>query len=372
MGRWRYINIALAVVGMIVPRLVGAQEALGRASKSSASATVVMIVPVEQDEESLPIVRAIKSQFSDLEIELQLVSVEALGASLRSQVQIAESEGVANDALAVFWCDIGTEEHAFLYLAEAGGDRLLVRRLSDMEEGALAEELAIIVRTSVAELMRGGRIGVAVSTIAELNEPPPPPVVPPPPPEPPPVEEPEPPVPDNRTLSFRLSYAMYIHSSDHPAVHGLDLGMGVRFHPNWSVTSGYTILSTISSRAELAAVRLNRHPINLGIRTNLDRGAFHFTGSAKMLFDYTTFEDHSLADGMISTTDTGNFLLSVLPAVEFAWYVNAMLGFFLAAGAEISIISRQYVVQGDDGRQTILDSWPVQPWFFAGIVLEML
>ena len=368
MGRWGYINIALAVVGMNIPALARAQEVLGRASESSASPTVVMIVPVDQDEESLPIVRAIKSQFSDLEIELRLVSVEALGASLRSQVQVAEGEGVANDALAVFWCDIGTEEHAFLYLAEAGGDRLLVRRLSDMEEGALAEELAIIVRTSVAELMRGGRIGVAVSTIAELNEPPPPPSPTPPPP----VEEPEPPAPDNRILSFRLSYAMYTHSSEHPAVHGLDLGMGVRFHSNWSVTSGYTILSTISSRAELAAVRLNRHPINLGIRTNLDRGAFHFTGSAKMLFDYTTFEDHSLADGMISTTDTGNFLLSVLPAVEFAWYVNEMLGFFLAAGAEISIISRQYVVQGDDGRQTMLDSWPVQPWFFAGIVVEML
>ena len=355
---------------MILPVLVGAQEGSGHASESSDSMIVVMIVPVDQDEESVPIVRAIRSQFSDLDIDLRLVSVEALASSLRSQVQIAERETVANDALAVFWCDIGTEQHAFLYLAEAGGDRLLVRRLSDMEEGALAEELAIIVRTSVAELMRGGRIGVAVSTIAELNEPPPPPA--PPPAEPPPVEEPEPPVPDNRILSVRLSYAMYTHSSEHPTVHGLDLGMGVRFHRNWSVTSGYTILSTISSRAELAAVRLNRHPINLGIRANLDRGALSFTGSVKMLFDYTTFENHSLEDGMISTTDTGNFLLSVFPAVEFAWYVNARLGFFVAAGAEISIISRYYVIQGDDKRQTMLDSWPVQPWFFAGFVVEML
>ena len=250
-----------------------------------------------------------------------------------------------------------------MYLAEAGGDRLLVRRLSDME-GALAEELAIIIRTSVAELMRGGRIGVAVSTIAELNEPPPP--------EPPPVEEPEPPVPENRILSVRLSYAMYTHSAEHPAVHGLDLGIGVRFHPNWGVTSGYTILSTISSRAQIAAVRLNRHPINIGIRANLDRGAICFAGSAKLLFDYTTFENDSLADGMISTTDKGNFLLSVVPMVELVWYVHARLGLFVAAGAEISIISRQYVVQGDDGMHTMLDSWAVQPWFFAGIIVEML
>ena len=368
MARWRYVLVALAVVGVILPALAEAQEGSGHASESPAPTTVVMIVPVDQDEESLPMIRAIQSQFSDLEINLRLVSVEALASSLRSQVQIAERETNANDALAVFWCDIGAQERTFLYLAEAGGDRLLVRRLSDMEEGALAEELAIIVRTAVSELMRGGRIGVAVSTIAELNEPSPPP----PPPEPPPVEEPEPPVPDRRILSVRLSYAMYTHSSEHPAVHGLDLGIGVRFHQNWSVTSGYTILTTISSRGDLAAVRLNRHPINLGIRANLDREVIRIAGTLKMLFDYTTFENDSLADGMISTTDTGNFLLSVFPTVEFAWYVHPRLGFFVAGGAEISIISRQYVIQGDDKRQTMLDSWPVQPWFFAGIVVEML
>jgi hypothetical protein len=71
---------------------------------------------------------------------------------------LARPTGVA----AIFWVvevENGTD---LLYLFEGDGARAMLRRVQDQSESARLEALAVIVHLSLAELLRRGRIGVAV------------------------------------------------------------------------------------------------------------------------------------------------------------------------------------------------------------------
>ncbi len=336
--------------------------------------TVVMIVPADQDEVSVPIIQAVKAQFADLDVTLHLLPTETLAAGVRNQIAQAEEAATRNQAIAVFWCDLSSEEHIFLYLSEKEGNRIFVRRLSETEQGGRAEALAIIVRDSVAEMLRGAKIGVEVVKIVK-------------PPRiqaettarvvtPKPEEKPR---GVGRWLYNQIGYTYYAYSGDHPVVHGLGLGLGVHIHSNFAVVGGYTVLSTIEEQRTIAAhgktvlLRVDRHPANLGLRAHYFSGLIDFGGSLKLVVDYATFESHSFDNTPNIIKDKGDLLLSVIPAADIAFVIAGKLALFISAGVEISLITKHYLVEITPGEKTVLlDSWPVQPWAVAGLKIGIL
>lgn len=348
----------------------GAVAAQEPADPRATVPSVTMIVATgDQDEVSKQVVRAVQGQLSDLDVTFRLSPVERLPGTLREQIALSEQLAGEPGALAVFWCDLENPEQVFLYLRGTEGDRILVRKLEEPDTGGMSEALAIIVRASVGELLRGGRVGVAVAEVVAAEPPPPPALIEP-------VEEPPtpgapPPRPRVVRVMHRVGYVFETYSAEQPATHGLGLGLGIRLHPNIWIDAGYTLAGTLRKVGETAEIRLRRHPIRLGLGVAFPVWIFEIGASVAGVLDYVSFEVRGLKKGMAAVEDRDDVLFSVLPAFEARMRFFPRLHLMLALGVEIPIRAAHYVAQSEQVEEVLLDAWPAQPWVFAGLAIDL-
>jgi len=368
--------IAGLLAALLTALAASSAEAQPGDTAAGGSPIVLMLVPADTDEDvSRLVVRAVQSQLSDLDVSFRLSPVERLPDGLRGQIALAEQLAAESSALAVFWCDLADREQVFLYLRGVEADRILVRRLEEPDVGGMAEALAIIVRASIGELLRGGRVGIAVAEAVAAEEPVPAPAPVEPAEQPPAPVEGEP-APRVLRIANRIGYVFETYSGEQPATHGLGLGVGIRVHPNIWLLAGYTIAATIrggGGEGDAAAIRLARHPIHLGLGGFLEAGAFELGGSVAAVVDYVTFEVRELREGMDAVEDNDDVLVSLLPALEARLWLFSRLQAVLAVGAEIPLRAAHYVARTlDGGQEVLLDAWPAQPWILAGLAVELL
>jgi hypothetical protein len=89
--------------------------------------------------------------------------------------------------------------------------------------------------------------------------------------------------------------------------------------------------------------------------------------------DYVTFEVRGLQDDMAPVTDHDDVVFSFIAALEARLSLIPRLQLMITAGAEIPVRSVHYVVQTPDGgEELLLDAWPVQPWIFVGLAVDLL
>ena len=147
---WRPFSLCCAV-------LVGLGWAAGEAR--AAERSVVMFAASDQRADSLRAIQALRGQFSDLPVRLEVVWVERL-SQLPRQIALARRQARQTDAFAVFWCDLSEGDKVYLYLAEPERGRVLVRDVRQQPGAGRFETVAIITRSSVAALLSGGTLGV--------------------------------------------------------------------------------------------------------------------------------------------------------------------------------------------------------------------
>ena len=347
---------------------VGAFSGSARGAEAGRR-VVTMLVSLDQEESLRPVVRAVQSQLSDLNVSLYVEQVEVMPGDLRSQVEVAESVTRSSEAIAVFWCDLLAQGQIFLYLSQYEGKRILVRKLEETDADGRAEALAIIVRSSVGMMMQGGSIGVEVKETLGKAEPEvsKPAVV---------VPAQAPAAPETESvhlyrLSHSVAYAMNIHASDHRAVRGVDLGIAIHLNSNWSITAGYTILTPMADGSDILKLKLQRHPVRLGGRFDWSFKDVGIGAGVSLVLDYTTFEISNLESDMIAVSDKGDMVVGLLPAVHFAFFIVDRLTVFLSAGAEISFSAVHYQTMDRSGKKVLVDSWPVQPWFLGGFEVDI-
>ncbi|MBW2277627.1 MAG: hypothetical protein JRF63_09065 [Deltaproteobacteria bacterium] len=331
--------------------------------------TVLMIATTgEAEDVSRLVVRAVQSQLSDLDVTFRVSPVEQLPGSLREQIALADRLASEADALAVFWCDLTNREQVFLYLSGTETDRILVRRLEEPDKSGMSEALAIIVRSSIGELLRGGRVGIEVAEVVAVE--PPPPALPAP--APPAPGEP-PPEPRVLRITHRIGYVFETYSAEQPATHGLELGLGARVHPYVWVLAGYTMVGTLREDGRAASIRLRRHPVHLGLGVAFPVGMFELGASVAGVVDFSTFEVRGLdREKMKAVQDLSDVVFSVVPMLEARLRFLARLQLLLAVGVEIPVSAVHYVAETTEGEdEVILDAWPVQPRFFAGMAVDL-
>jgi hypothetical protein len=352
---------------------------LSVATVAEEPAVVVMIVPEGQERDAEPVVRAVDSQLSDLRVELRLHSSSSHPSDLPGQVAIAGQVAAEQGALVVCWYDLIARRQVFLYLTGADQDRILVRKLEEPEDAGRAEAIAIIIRSSVNEILAGGVIGIAAASVAPAPPPAPLPTAAPsaPPPtvpeqEPPMPEEPPPPTPEERDrLLLDLGYVLHVHSSAQPVTHGLGVALGVRLHPSWMLLAGYTVLGRIRGAGESATVVLSRHPIHLAARLAFDLGMVDLGATLALVLDYATFEVRRAAEELDVVDDHDDLIVAVVPSFDLRARLVGGLHLLIGLGVEIPLHDVHYVVQGPAGPETLLDSWPVQPRLLAGFELAV-
>jgi hypothetical protein len=332
----------------------------GEAAAQEAAPPVTMIVPTDREEEiSRLVVRAVQSQLSDLPVTFRLSPVSELPGALKEQISLAEQVAAEGGALAVFWCDFTDPGQALLFLRGTDRDRILVRRIDATEAAALSEEVAIIVRASVAELLRGGRIGIQVAEAVAAEQPP---AL---------IEPAAEGLPSVLEIAQRTGYLFQTLSTEQPASHGLDLMLGVRAHPVVWAFFGFTMVGTLSQDGDAAALRLRRHPLRLGAAALFRIGMFEVGASLAAQLDYVTFEVRGLDEGMAAVRDRDDVLLSLVPEGVAGLRILPRAVLVATVGFEIPVSAVHYVVQTPRGTEILLDPWPVQPRFSVGVRIEL-
>ena len=323
--------------------------------------TVVMLAERGGEAETETVLRAVRSQLSDLSVALQLVWVDELPVAVPEQITAAEETARGTDAVAVFWCDLRAADRFYLYFAAPSGGRVLVRELRGAGEGGLAEALAIIVRSSVEAVLAGGEIGVVVIPPATVEEAAfveklaPAESV---------VEEPPGP---GRVLAMTVGYGMDILSDQRPAVHAVALGLEVRLTGPLSIELGYLFSFPFSHQEHGAELTLSRHPAWLGLRGAWLTGAVALSASLWLQMDVVTEEVRSLSPAVAVNSEGTEALFSLVPLLRAGYVFADRFEIFVAAGADIVFRRVRYVIDSPAGPLEILDTWPVRPRILAGL-----
>ncbi|MCP4673926.1 MAG: hypothetical protein GY854_00070 [Deltaproteobacteria bacterium] len=292
-------------------------------------------------------------------MSLQIVTQVSLSGDLKAEVDLASAIADERRAIAAFWYHEVEDSRLFLYLIQKRGDRILVRAIKEATTGGRTEAAAIIVRLSVQELVRGGSIGIKIADALQSK-----------------TQTSE---PDQNTdlqdeklkhagptfrLTNALSYTYYAHSTDHPAVHGLDIKLGVRFHRSWTLFAGYIVLSSIDDEAGDISIHYARHPVRLGAKWSTVVGRVEPGVSLSAILDYTTYDVKTMH---VTNQGDAHFLISMFPAAEISFWITNHIGLTIAMAAEISINPEYYGYMDTEGRHILLDSWRIQPWATLGI-----
>ena len=309
----------------------------------------VVLIAADELQETAPLVPAVRSQLSDLEVVFQLHTVEEFPAQLAEQLQLAREMARTENAIAVFWLDRTTHDQVFLFLTGESGDRVLVRELAEMDEPGRHEALAIIVRSSVDAMLRGGRIGIehvpAESTASA-----------------PAGTKPA----TAGVLSVGLSFALKSHSGTHPALAGLDIRIGLQVYRSLSVLVGYTFVQPMEVEGSTASARILRHPARIGVGLSWSLGAFRLGPSLCLVVDYTTARAHDLAAGLTAIEDVGNLVLGLAPAAEIGLSLSRWSELLVQLEGEVPLNGRRYVVDAGGGREVLLEPWRFRPGLLIG------
>jgi hypothetical protein len=341
------------------------------AAWSSASAAaagerpaLIMLVPEVQDASVSAATEAISSQISDLEADLALTPVDVLPTTFDAALATARSHARPSGVTAIFWVVETEDDAALLYLFEGDGARALVRRVEGPGGPARLEALSVIVRMSIAELLRGGRIGVAVEADAAAAAPVPAPAERRAAPAPAPAES------RRGWLRPGVAYALTMSSNEHPIVQGLDLSLCASPLQHLWVLAGYTFLERIESSGADASISVARHPLRLGVRGAERWSALELGLSLSFVADWTTFRLKTGSD-LHPVGGDGDFVWGLLPAIDFGVSFTRWLMVFASFGAEIDLPSLSYAYEKDGARVVLLDTWNAQPHLLVGLAVDV-
>lgn len=309
----------------------------------------VVLIAGEEPQQTAPLVQAVRGQLSDLEVVFQLHVVDVLPVQLPEQLELAREVSRSEGAVSVFWLDHADSNRVYLYLTGESGDRVLVRELAEPDEPGRHEALAIIVRSSVDAMLRGGRIGIE-HLPAES------------PASPPAGAQPAP----ASVLSAGLSFALKSHSGTHPALAGLDLRIGLRVYRRLTVLVGYTFVQPMEVDGASASARVLRHPARAGLGLSWTVGAFRLGPSLCLVVDYTTARAHDLAPGLTAIEDVGDLVLGLAPAAEIGLSLSRWSELLVVLEGEVPLNGRRYVVDAGGGREVLLEPWRFRPGLRIG------
>jgi hypothetical protein len=117
---------------------------------------------------------AIRSQLADMKVDLRIERAAGVGDVRQRMEQVAQAPAGERKPMGAIWLDLARTENVYVFVADSGGLRTLVRRIvvSPGAEGAALEEVGVVVRSTVGALLEGR----SISLVSAPPPPPPPPV----------------------------------------------------------------------------------------------------------------------------------------------------------------------------------------------------
>jgi hypothetical protein len=349
----RFVATVLAIGA--IPSAAAADEAV--------SSVVVLLASTQSPGALDPLLLGIRAQVSDLPVSLVMEEVTELPPSLPDQVALASRLALRDSAVAVFWLDLFRPGRLFIYLAEPGGSRVLVRAVEASTGVAGIEAVAVIVRGLVQAIIEGGTIGVQpASTHMTATAAPGPPL---------PAMTPSP-SPSMPWLSVQLALALDFRFKQAPVQAGLDAGLLLSPHENWTIFADYRLLTGAQTPSADIDLEVSRHPMTVGVRVQWPFGAWDIGASLFGVLDYVTEEAVVHSSRLTVTKSDAVWLGGVGLLAHGSWRATPVLRLFVNAGLEVYTSTLEYVVELSGGPAVLLSSLPVCPRILVGVSLDVI
>lgn len=326
------------------------------------------------------LIDALEAQLTGTGTTLHWETMTSVGTDLRAAIDQGKPAATAHSAAGVFWLDASGASDWLLYLMDASGERILVRRMEGAAAapGASIEAIAVIVRESAVALSTGRPI--AMSPL-ETPAPPAPPIQPPevgarrtvplPAPAPRPASVMPLPLETPGMVRGALGYVVSPLSDNVPWQHGLDLHLSI-FTPSGLFTGvAYSLLSTLTVRGEGFTLGLDRRPIRLlfGISFGLGR-AFRLDAEAAAILDVVTRTTLSAPASAIRSDDDTRAIFGAGLTTRLNWTPQPSLELFFHVGIEAFLNRFDYAIERNLQRVTLLSPLPATPVAGLGIAFR--
>ncbi|MBI5486530.1 MAG: hypothetical protein HY905_04285 [Deltaproteobacteria bacterium] len=319
---------------------------------------------------------AIQAQLTDLPVELIVEPAAELPSTLPAQIALAADFARRAGAATVFWFDSSVPDRVFVYLAERGGSRLLMRAVDSADPAERVESVAVIVRSLVQSILAGGTIGMSLPATSPAASPPPEPPVAAPSPEPPPPTEPpaETPAPSDQPpwLGLQLAYAVDFYSSEATALHGLDAGVLFHVHENWSLFAAYRVLGDAEVSGGGIQLGVGRHPLELGVRFRWPIDDWDFGASLFGAVDVLTPRAGSTVAGMRASPSSDAWVGGMGLLVHGSYRLAGMLRIFLDGGVDVWFDPLDFAAETGDGQVVLIGTRYFVPRLLLGLWVDLL
>jgi hypothetical protein len=311
---------------------------------------------------------ALSAQLAGAEATLLFERFSADASTLRRQVTEARRLAAAHHAVGVFWLDASADKDWLLYLAEPGGDRILVRRITVESNGSAAatEAVAVITSESSQALAHGETIGMQPVVLPAEPHPAKSAGV-----TPPPVASPTRPGPRAEPPQRVRLFAGLAYYGDGPAQEirwqsGARLSLGLRFPNGLYLNGGYLFFKEATVRGRELSFQVSRSPVDLGLGLALGRNRWRPALELRVVGDILARQVVSTGTTFQATPDATRVMIFVSPRARLDYAISAVLGAYLAGGLDAALNSFSFVSRVDGQDRPLLRPAAVRPAFEVG------
>ncbi|MBI5489343.1 MAG: hypothetical protein HY905_18565 [Deltaproteobacteria bacterium] len=344
---------------------------------------VVLLVTADDEMEASAILDPVRAELGDLPVDVAIERMAQFPSTLPAQVSLAAEVAGRRAAAMVFWFDVSVPGQVFVYLAEPGGSRILVRTVAAAETVERVGSAAVIVRGLVEAILGGGTIGIqSVAAPAEPASPEQPPRALPVdpiasvpamvPPADISISAPVGPEPVPAWLGLQLGYGLDFFSDQAKLLHGLDAGLLFHVHPNWSLFATYRILFDAEISGAGMDLDVTRHPGQVGVRFHWTLGDWDVGGSISGVLDYVTAEAASRSPALASLAPDPAWLGGFGFLAHVSYRIAGSFRVFLDEGLDVLVNRVEYVVDQGAQRTILFRSWNASPRLLLGLGVDLL
>ena len=347
--------------------------ALAGAARAEAPRRVVLVVSAGAEEQrAKSTLDAIRAQLGDLPVGLVVTPAESAPKDLRERLDFAAKACKENGAVGAFFIELERADDLLLYLIEPEAKRALVRRVQKTAgaEQAGAEELSLIVRSTVGALLEGREIGMEEGP--ELR-----PAPAPKPPEPVPApEKPRPPPPklppaSHSTGRLAAHYSGEAFAPEAQWQSGLGIELSASPDGLLYFGLGYVALAPVEVETDAARVRVARYPLRAFVGYEVPSDRFRFVGQLGLVGELDRRSTTKTAGGVEPTESGDRLIWAASPRVLARYVVWDRTSVGVGVGLDVFFNNSQYVAELPGRRETLLSPYRARAEALAGLAVDI-
>jgi hypothetical protein len=310
-------------------------------------AVVVVFAAEVSEEKAEKILGAVRAHTADMGVALTVAERARDDADVRKRMERASRLAQESGALGTFFFELESERDVLVYLFEPRGARVLLRRVRVAEaEAAATEEVAAIVRGTIAALLDGQEIGMtAPPRTITFAEPPPREVQVAPAPRLRDRAGPPPAGPDTARVRAGVLYAGNIYAEQQAWQSGARLEVLWLAGPGFYAGGGYLLYPTTEVRSQLATMEVTRHIGEIILGVELKNALFGLGGELELMVDTTLRSTRATTAGLEATPDAQRWSLGGAARVQTFWQWMKTSRLLLGIGVEIFPLQPAYVAE---------------------------